>query len=108
MKTYILSEVDAVRANGALFGALKAIRDVLNDLSGRSVAGTGTLVSGVVAVTVPGLQAGTTIVPGYVRPTGTTGTLSCDPAEYDISRGTAVIRSSSSADANPVSWVAVT
>lgn len=108
MKRYILPEVEGVRGDGLLSKALRAIRDAVNDLSSRREAGTGVLVAGVVRVTVPGLQASTVVVPGYETLAGTTGTLSCSRAEYDVQTKTATIRSSSATDTSTVSWVALT
>ena len=59
-------------------------------------------------VTVPGLQAGTRIVAGHLVPAGTPGPVYADPAEYDVPRERAVIRSTSGSDQSRVAWIAGT
>ena len=108
MRLYILSEVDRVRGESALTQALKALRDALNDISSRRIAGTAVLVAGVAQISVPGLQAGTVVVPGYVNEAGTPGRLRCSQVEHDIAAGIATIRSSSTSDTSTVAWIAVT
>ena len=108
MKKYLLTEVESVRGDGILLRCLRAIRDALNDVSGRSTSGRATLENGAVVVKVTGLQEATVIVPGYARMLGTTGTLSCSPDEYDVQGKTATIRSTSATDGSDVAWVAVT
>ena len=106
---YLLREVESVRADGPLLRALRALRDALNDLAGRREAGFAQLEAGVARVTVPGLQAGTVVTPGWVKEGGTPGNrLLCNREEYDLEARTAVIRSSSATDTSTVSWVATT
>ena len=106
---YVLREVESVRADGPLLRALRALRDALNDLAGRRETGMATLEAGVARVTVPGIQARTIVIPGWVKEGGTPGArLLCNPEEHDLEAKTATIRSSSATDASTVSWVATT
>lgn len=108
MKRYVLMEVERARQDAAVLEALRAVARAINDLSSRVQVGEATLEDGVVVVTVPGLQAGTRVVPGYVRLAGTSGALYVDPAEFDVARERAVIRSTSGSDQSRVAWIAGT
>ena len=108
MKRYVLMEVERVRGDAALLEALRAVVRAINDLSSRVQTGDATLENGAALVTVPGLQAGTRLIPGYVRTAGTPGEVYADSAEFDVARQRAVIRSTSGSDQSRVAWIAVT
>lgn len=108
MKRYVLMEVERVRGDAALLEALRAVARAINDLSSRVQTGDATLENGAALVTVPGLQAGTRIVAGHLVPAGTPGPVYADPAEYDVPRERAVIRSTSGSDQSRVAWIAGT
>ena len=108
MKRYVLMEVERARQDAAVLEALRAVARAINDLSSRVQTGAVDLENGTALVTVPGLQAGTRVVSGYVRPAGTTGAVYADSAEFDVARQRAVIRSTSGTDQSRVAWIAVT
>jgi len=105
MRQLIITEVEGLKEQSLLYRTLKKLLDGVNVFIASTVAGTATLVAGVVTVQVPLLLTTSVVQPAYQTLIGTTGTLYADSVDYNLTSKTFKIRSSSATDNSVVTWL---